>query len=178
MARLFRSHLAKLNMLRSRRSDVFNMKVILFILLTIQGVFAHATDARPIGRNCNLASPPRNSGEEINHGITLKIFPRAKNIDSTYTGCQTMWMPEGPKWLVVSMTIIERGDAIRIWSPDKDAPEIVELFSCTYKYGKVVNGNAEKCADSRGLIKKSLTPECIVRIAKASGEFPADCKYE
>ncbi len=152
------------------------MRALLISLLVLHGALAHAAESgRPMGENCNLAAPPANAGEEFNHGITLKIYPRARDIHSSYTGCQTTWMPQGNKWLVLTIVAIERGDAVRIWTPDKSDPA---RFSCIYKAGKIVKGDAQNCVAPQFLIAKSLAPGCVARIAKASGQFPPDCKYE
>ena len=122
-----------------------------------------------------------NAGEEFNHGITLRIYPRARDINRNYTGCQTMWVPDGRQWRVVSIAAIESGDPVRIWSPvNSDSTK----FSCIYKRGKVVKGDEEHCAAPQFLIIKSLAPGCVERIQKSvtnrglSAATPSGCDYE
>ena len=122
-----------------------------------------------------------NAGEEFNHGITLRVYPRARDINSTYTGCQTMWMPDGKQWSVVSIAAIQSGDPVRIWSAvNSDSAK----FNCIYKKGKVVKGDEQQCAAPQFLIVKSLAPGCVARIQKsvaASGlaaPTPSGCDYE
>jgi hypothetical protein len=149
------------------------------ILMLCVMVFAHvlecAADGRPVGRNCNLPSPPRGSGEEFSHGATLKTFPRARDIGSNYTGCQITWAPEGRKWEILSVTQIDGGDPVRIWTPlNVDTVP----YSCTYKNGKVVTGNALNCVAAEYLIKQSMAPGCVAKLMKSPGDWPKECGYE
>jgi hypothetical protein len=148
----------------------------IFILSLVSGLAHPADTGRPTGENCNLSAPPANAGEEMLHGITLKIYPRARDIiRSNYTGCQTTWIPENTKWLVLSVVDIQNGDAVRVWSPSAADPV---RFSCTYKKGKVVSGDARNCAAAEYLIKKSLAPGCVASLTKTGGQFSPDCQYE
>jgi hypothetical protein len=133
---------------------------------------------RPTGSNCNLTKPPESSGEEVNHGATLRIFPRAKDIGPGYSGCQTLWAPDGNRWVLVSLVEISRGDPTRVWSPDEADAEIT---ACRFKDGEVVRGDPAKCPVPRYLILKSLAPGCVERIRKAIAKGEDDargCKYE
>ena len=154
------------------------------VLLTIalQWAVCNASDvARPTGTNCDLSAPPPTAGEEFNHGIALRIFPRARDIGSRYTGCQIMWAPDGNRWISISVVAIERGDPVRIWSPQISNPA---RFACRYKNGQVVSGDAADCAVPDSLIAKSLAPGCVAKIRKAVAEGgisaprPPGCEYE
>ena len=139
-------------------------------------LFVLAAEERPTGRNCELNSPPATAGEEINHGVTLKIFPRARDIAKNYTGCQTLWMPVKLKWALVSMVVIVRGDPERVWSPHETDPQ---RGFCRYKYGRVVKGDPNQCPSPEFLIMKSLAPGCVAKITKSRGTvFPPGCEYE
>jgi hypothetical protein len=154
---------------------------LLFLLLVYCATGFPAENSRPTGKNCNLSAPPESAGEETNHGITLRIYPRARDINYQYTGCQTMWMPDGSRWIPFTIVTIQKGDAVRLWAPDKSNPV---LFSCMYKKGKVVKGDAQNCAAPQFLIAKSLAPWCVDKIRKAASEFglgaprPLGCEYE
>lgn len=50
---------------------------------------ASAADERPIGNNCELTAPPQSAGEEMHHGIGLRIFPRALRVVRTYSYAKT-----------------------------------------------------------------------------------------
>ncbi len=159
-----------------------NMRKALLILLLIQCTLTFAgEDGSPTGKNCALSTPPDSAGEENIHGITLRIYPRARDIDSKYTGCQITWMPDGNKWMPLVVVAIVRGDAVRLWSPDKSDPK---RFGCIYKKGKVIKGDAQNCASPESLIAKSVAPGCINKIQKAVAKFglgastPQGCEYQ
>lgn len=159
------------------------MRVGFFASLSLLSAFsAHAVEApRPQGENCALAAPPATAGEEFSHGLVLRIYPRARDISSKYTGCQIRWAPDGSKWVMVSVVAIENGDAVRVWSPDQSH---AELQSCRYKGGRVVAGNPESCAAPQFLIAKSVAPGCVakMRAAAAAGGLgapqPLGCNHE
>ena len=159
-----------------------NMRVVLLLVLLMQCAVGVAQEMRrPAGRNCNLAVPPSTSGEEMNHGITLRIYPRARDIGDRYTGCQLMWVPHQNKWHVMSVVEVKAGDPVRIWSPDTSDSV---RFSCIYSKGKVVKGDANNCAAPESLIAKSLAPGCVEKISQAvarggiEAQWPAACQYE
>jgi hypothetical protein len=150
-------------------------RALFWALLHTIGVAYAADEGRPKGPNCDLAVPPKNAGEELNHGIILKIYPRALHMPKGYTGCQVMWMAEGKKWHTISVVAIENGSAVRIWAPDGVGG--IEQ-GCRFKDGKVVKGDPRKCPMPEFVIAKSLAPGCVERISKAQGKSPPDCKYE
>ena len=129
-----------------------------------------AESSRPTGENCGLVGPPASAGEEMNHGVTLRIYPRTKEISKQYSGCQIMWMPSGEKWIVVSMVAIDAGDPVRVWSPAIPSPVDTE---CRFNKGQVVKGDSNHCPQANHLILKSFAPGCVekVRKAVASGDF-------
>jgi hypothetical protein len=136
---------------------------------------------RPTGTNCNLSAPPAASGEDYSHGITVRIYPRAKDIGPTYSGCQVMWAQNVKGWSEIAVTLIEHGDAVRIWSSDLSDPA---RFSCRYQHGRVISGHPETCADPGSLIFKSMAPGCVAKrlaaVAKANlgAPPPQGCDYE
>ena len=86
------------------------MRLVLTILLLFNSILGWSNDNnRPTGMNCDLSSPPENAGEEHIHGTIIKIFPRARDIDNKYTGCQTTWMPDENQWAVLTIVAIESG---------------------------------------------------------------------
>ena len=132
---------------------------VLFFVLTAAGA---AGNDRPTGTNCDLEAPPASAGEEINHGLVLRIYPRAKDIDANYTGCQVLFHPDGGKWVVVTLTEVIAGDPVRIWSTEAD-----EMTACRFKSGRVVAGDPHKCPMPRFLLLRSLAPGCVAQIRKA-----------
>jgi hypothetical protein len=138
-----------------------------------------ADNERPTGTNCDLSTPPASAGEDSNHGITLRIYPRAKDINASYTGCQLYFMPDAGKWVVVAITEIVGGDPVRVWSEHDPS-----RLACRYKNGKVVQGDPEACPIPESLLMKSMGPGCveIVRAAVAKHGLGAprsrECEYE
>ena len=135
---------------------------------------------RPTGRNCNLAAPPESAGEDTNHGITLRIYPRAKDIDAKYTGCQVLMAPHEGNWVVIALTEIIKGDPVRIWSEHERDPA---QLACRFKNGKVVRGNPATCPAPQFLLMKSLAAGCVAIIQEAVAKHglgaprPAECEY-
>ena len=159
------------------------MRIVLFAYLCLLSCFAaYAGEvARPQGKNCVLAVPPEAAGEEFNHGLVLRIYPRARDIDSKYTGCQIMWAPDGTKWVTVSVVAVENGEPVRLWSPDASE---TELLACRYKNGRVVAGNTESCPAPQFLITRSVAPGCVekmraaVAIGGVGAPLPRGCNHE
>ena len=155
--------------------------VALFMLSLTLG-FAHgAENPPPLGKNCSLVEPPSLAGEESNHGAILRIFPRARDIDSRYTGCQAMFAEYAGRWVVVSLTEVVQGDPVRIWSEHEAANP---AMSCSYSKGKVVVGNPETCPMAEFILVKSLAPGCFQSIRESVAQqglgapWPTGCKYE
>lgn len=159
------------------------MRTLLLVGMLLSSTCALAADGnlRPKGRNCNLSSPPAEAGEEINHGIVLRIFPRAKEIDSRYTGCQVVLVPDGAKWAVVSLTEVVGGDPIRVWSAHEKDPEVL---ACRFKRGKIVRGKLDKCPAPEFIMLKSLAPGCVRILQDAVAKHglgaptPPECEYQ
>jgi hypothetical protein len=155
--------------------------VSLLVCLLLCALSVHAADTgKPIGKNCDLASPPATAGEETNHGITLRVYPRAKDIDTRYSGCQALFAPEGEKWIVLSLTEVIAGDPVRLWSAyETDA----EVLACRFKQGKVVQGNPDTCPAPQFILVKSLPPGCVRILQDAVAKHglgaprPLKCEY-
>lgn len=153
------------------------------MLLSLLALPAYSADwGRPKGANCDLISPPLSAGEEMNHGIVLRIFPRAKDIKSTYTGCQALFVQDGDKWAVASLVEIVAGDPIRVWSPDDDADLLTR--GCRFEHGKVIEGDPNNCPMVEFLLIKSLAPGCVRVIQDAvakhgrGARIPPECEYQ
>lgn len=157
------------------------MRLFIAVLIIMQCAAATAGEhGRPIGHNCEFSAPPENAGEDFNHGVVLRIYPRAKDIGKNYTGCQTMWTPEDKSWLIVGMVAIEAGYPVRIWVPSISGPIPA---SCRYRKGRLFKGDEKNCPDAKTLIAKSLAVGCgeKMKSAVAAGlraQFPAGCMFE
>jgi hypothetical protein len=104
------------------------MRIAFLILVFFSsGTCIAGDNLRPQGANCDLVSPPENAGEDFNHGATIRVFPRARDIGSSYNGCQLMWVQAVDHWTIISVVEIRDADAERIWSP---TTQDNERFSC------------------------------------------------
>jgi len=133
--------------------------LILAILLPFSPAFADET-GRPTGENCGLAAPPEAAGEEVDHGLTLRIYPRARDIGSKYGGCQVRWAADKDRWNVVAIVSIVSGEPVRLWSPQ------VSVVTCLYDKGKLIQGDARNCPDSQSLVLKSRAAGCLEKIQR------------
>jgi len=144
-------------------------------------VTAFSQENAPQGTNCDLTAPPVDAGEEFNHGTVLRIYPRAKDIDSKYTGCQALLAPDGQRWIVVSLTEIAEGDPVRLWSAYEQDPAIL---ACRFERGKVVRGNPRTCPAPEFLLMKSMAPGCVSIVREAVARHglgaprPPECEYQ
>lgn len=152
------------------------------VLLLFFSALAFAADAdRPRGPNCALKAPPASSGEDTNHGITLKIYPRAKDISAAYSGCQALFAPNGQKWEVVALTEYVAGDPVRLWSEHETDSD---RRNCRYKAGRVVQGNPDKCPAPSSLSIKSMPRGCVTKMQEAvakrglAAPRPKECEYQ
>jgi hypothetical protein len=141
--------------------------------------YTFAKDPRPKGSNCNLESPPATSGEEAHMGTKLLVYPRAKDITTTYTGCQSLWWT-GPNQEVklVLLVYVEAGFPVRTWA---NSPQDERGEDCRYKNGKTVSAKPEQCTESEYVLLKSLPSGCFKRIQEAmatKSPHPPDCEYE
>ncbi len=103
-----------------------------------------------MGENCNISVPPSDSGEAMNHGVTLKIHPRAKDFTKAYSGCQTLFAPIEGGWTIVGISEFINGDPIRLWLfHESDSARL----ACHYSSGKLVSGSKNKCTVPESLVK-------------------------
>jgi hypothetical protein len=123
-------------------------------------------------RNCDLKEPPPDSGEDGDHGILIKIYPRRGAIGSTYSGCQTMWAFDGATWSVVTVGVFEDGKITRMRVPSR--PED-PLEQCLFQSGRLVRGNEGTCSSLDMLPYNSMPPGCA---SAAKGHEPRDCDYD
>jgi hypothetical protein len=154
--------------------------LLMCLLFWVLPVRAADTD-KPMGGNCDLTSPPATAGEEINHGITLRVYPRAKDIDTRYSGCQVLFAPEGQKWTVLSLTEVIEGDPVRVWSAYETD---TTALACRFKQGKVVQGNPDTCPAPEFILVKSLASGCVRTMQDSVAKHglgtarPPECEYQ
>ncbi|WP_407116044.1 hypothetical protein [Bradyrhizobium sp. LMG 9283] len=152
--------------------------VALALLLLIPFGVGQAAEMRPQGKNCELVEPPADAGEDTNHGMVLRVYPRAKDIGPNYSGCQLLMVQSKEKWLVVLYTEVTAGDPIRVWSEFEPAPA---KLACRFKAGKLVSGNEEICPAPQDLLTRSLAPGCVSAIGEEINKRtprPVGCDYD
>lgn len=101
------------------------------------GAIALACCSAVAGANCRLDHPPLDAGLNMNHGLFLYTYPR--DIEPTYSGCQTMWDESGNKILILEfqsgipnkLTLIQ--------------PSTGSTTTCKYEQGKLSGGPADSC---------------------------------
>ena len=145
--------------------------LVLAALLPLSMALASET-GHPTGENCSLSAPPEGSGEQVDRGTTVRVFPRARDIGAKYSGCQTRWAPDKDHWNVVAVVGIVSGEPVRVWSPE------VSVVTCLYDKGKIVQGDTKTCPDGQSLILKSLAPGCLEKIRKGGSARPQGCEPE
>jgi len=153
----------------------------LVALLLATSAFAQVS-GKPRGTNCDLTKPPDAAGEVTNHGATMRIFPRARDIGPGYTGCQLMFAPDKDRWVVVSAAEVVDGDPVRIWSEFVEGSK--EMLECRYSKRKVVRGDANNCPMPEFLLIPSMRAGCVEKVRKVAGTSDrlapgeGECKYE
>src|SRR5476649_760441 len=115
--------------------------------------------SKPQGRNCELVTPTIDAGEEAGHGYLVQVSPRAKDIDSNYSGCQAVFWttakePAQLAWLVE----VVNGDPVRRWSFD---PAMREISKCVYGHGVLMKGSPDVCPVPPELLMPSQAPGCF-----------------
>jgi hypothetical protein len=136
---------------------------------------AQAANPEPIGANCRLSAPPADAGESPDHGVAIRIYPRARDISSSYTGCQTLWAPQKEAWVRISVTELVKGDPIRVWTP---AGVDDAMNACRYEKGKTVSGDARSCPAPAFLIQQSFPPGCTAKLLAAKGGPVSGCDLD
>ena len=151
------------------------MARLIALLLALTPSLAVAAVGAPVGANCNLSVPPAASGELMNHGIAIKVFPRARDISANYSGCQMLWAPdEKAQWNLLLVVYIEGGSPVRPWTLQEPTGE---LSACRYIRGELVAGEERNCGPARSWLKNSMDPGCVER-SMAAGTMIEGCRYE
>ena len=134
--------------------------ISLLLLLFSFCDIASASNGVPLGKNCNLSVPPSDAGEVSTHGVLLRVYPRAKDITESYSGCQALLAPDGDKWTVISLTEVIDGDPVRVWWIDEQDSV---LANCQFRNGRVVHGEPKDCPAPKSLLIRSVQSGCTGR---------------
>lgn len=126
---------------------------------------------KPAGKNCELLMPPAGAGEESGHGYLVQVWPRAKDIDAHYSGCQAVFwttasQPPRLAWLVE----VVNGDPLRRWSAD---PALRDISQCVYARGVLMKGSPDLCPVPPELLMPSQAAGCVTAPNPA-----AHCDYD
>lgn len=139
---------------------------------------------KPEGVNCGLSEPPANAGEEANHGMELRVFPRRSDITPEYSGCQSIWLQIGSNSLNAGITEIHKGAPVRWWIPNSANP--FDVTACNYKNGKGEADNSDACPSELNddSLIHSLPSGCNKRIVAAKSQAESlqlranGCEYD
>lgn len=119
-------------------------------------VMVSSVRAAESGANCDLRYPPSESGEDFNHLVMFKIYPRVVNMDPGYTGCQIAWIDNGESWKIFQKVIIDNGDPIRVNTPGRASV----FLGCEYRDGALTVGDVSRCPVPSSLLWLSRAPGC------------------
>ncbi len=144
---------------------------------------AHGSD-RPRGLNCAIQTPPEDAGEDSHmYAGAFKIYPRAKNMEPRYSGCQIIWRDKNQsleKWELLAVLILRNGELVGSWSPMEEG---ASLNNCKYAGGRLASGDPGDCYRADIVPLKSMKSGCLSDMLKASYDrslpLPNDClEYE
>jgi hypothetical protein len=160
----------KMSQICMDRSWRFVALTLLVLALVVSGCSAIGAKSFQ-SENCNLASPPENSGEDGIHGTIVKIYPRKSMMGDSYSGCQTMWALEGERWEPVMVGIFENGEVARMKVPSQPGSQVEK---CLVKSGVLVSGDNDICRDMDVFPYSSAQPKCLT----ATSDRDETCSYD
>jgi hypothetical protein len=120
------------------------------------------------GDNCQLSTPPLDSGEiffDIGKVSGAgRVYPRLSQIPSGYAGCQVLWTSINGGGITRSVTLFDQG---RVVSVDP-VPDGIPLCKAGEK--AIDTG----CTSRKTAVQVSYPPGCAARTVKAKA-IPRDC---
>jgi uncharacterized protein YceK len=159
--------------LRTARAARRPLVTLLVPSLLILSGCASTRTAGASMHNCDLKEPPADSGEDGDHGIPMKIYPRRGAIGSTYSGCQTVWAHDGVTWSVAFVGVFENGTITRMRVPTEPGNPVEQ---CRMQSGRTVKGDKDVCTSMDILFPySSVPPGCA---SGAPGDGGRDCAYD
>jgi len=117
------------------------------LVIAPTGAHAQSEDA-----NCNLQKPPLDAGEDAVHAKILKIYPRAKNMPSGYSGCQSVWLETPPNWALAFRMSFTGGHVVKLWTPE---------YECQYAGGKLTKPSSPECGAEAPEPMRSEPAGCV-----------------
>jgi|SRR5690242_7633322 hypothetical protein len=107
---------------------------------------AHGQDIPPSAPACSLKMPPAAAGEEVgSSGAPMKIFPRAKDIPTSYTGCQKVWLLLRGNWISFSTRYFEEGTVKVFLGPLLNEQD---QWRCVFQNGLLIPSSAKRACPS------------------------------
>jgi hypothetical protein len=122
--------------------------------------YTATANAHPLkGLNCDLKGPPPSAGDDGVHGILVKVYPRKKFIDGTYTGCQSSWTRIENVFVLDTGLFFDRGDLRSFWRPREGSSSGT---LCEFRAKKLVT-EVPECRDIADASEPmaSLPPGCV-----------------
>lgn len=148
----------------------------LVFVAAVVGISVGGCNSDELARTgCDLAKPPPSAGEMSSHGLEFRIYPRAVDMISNYTGCQVVWGIDADGTVTkIKETRYFEGKAVRYtdYMPDgKSVP-----LTCEYRDGRLL-GMDKRCptfaqANAR---ETSLPAGCLASVATSSSDAHQPC---
>ena len=130
-----------------------------------------AGETRPVGANCDLVTPPSDSGEDGGHGFVMLVYPRTGNIGPKYSGCQSVFVKDAKHEIRLAWVVeVSHGDPIRMWSSDE---EMKKVLSCRFRNHKLQSGDSSACPDPNSLLLPTQPAGCFTK-----NTDDGVCKYD
>jgi hypothetical protein len=145
---------------------------LLEIIFGVIGLFLISNaNAAPTAsqENCMLQQPPSNAGENVAHGVKLKVFPMAPNMPVGYSGCQIAWQKQQDGWTIFGRFYFENGQVVAIWSPEME---------CKYSNGLLTQESSDECPPDPPSAMLSMARECFNEPKDGGGPMEEKCSFD
>ena len=113
------------------------MKQLFVMLLSL--FFASSVFASSLP-NCDESFPPRAAAITADHGFFFYVFPR--DINASYSGCQTMWDEKGNVWFVLTFQL---GSLTQY--TEKSSENGRQPLNCQYRKEGLIPNSSNNCPE-------------------------------
>ena len=124
---------------------------------------------------CAIAEPPSGAGEEAHMGELLLVYPRAKDIGASFTGCQSIWGRTKAETRLIGRFEYSNGSFVAVHDGNI-------RVKCEYKNGQLRSDSQPECPQSPATPIPSLPPGCFSKVQRAietENARPPECdEYE
>ena len=146
--------------------------------LMLTSALAHAQDIPMRAPACSLAKPPATAGDELgSSGAPMKVFPRAKDIPTSYTGCQKVWLLLRGGWISFSTRYFENGTVKVFLGPLLSG---MDQWHCVFQDGVLVPSPTKRACpsfDEANSRVRSTPTGCLVEL-QSTKPSPRCSHYE